>query len=116
MTNEIVKLVAKKANISEPIAKIAVDTVLRVMKDKLPAPIGSTLDSLLGSSVASSIIKPASTKSTTAAPKSTASASKSKVTAPKTTKTITKSSKKSDNPLGDLGSIANALGGLLGKK
>jgi hypothetical protein len=81
MANEIVKMVAKKANISEPIAQIAVDTVLNVLKSKLPASIGGTLESLLGSGTSSK-----------------------------------SSSKKSDNPLGDLGNIAGALGGLLGKK
>ena len=50
MTNEIVKLVAKKANLSEPIAQIAVDTVLNMLKSKLPAAVGGTLDSFLGSS------------------------------------------------------------------
>ena len=96
MTNEIVKLVAKKANISEPIAQVAVDTVLKFLKGKLPPVVGSALDSFLGSSP---------TKSTT----STKSTSKS-------SKTTSQSSKKSDNPLGDLGSIADAIGGLLGKK
>jgi len=79
MANEIVKMVAKKANLSEPIAQIAVDTVLNMLKSKLPASVGGTLESLLGSGSSSS-------------------------------------SKKSDNPLGDLGSLAGSLGGLLGKK
>ena len=72
-------MVAKKANLSEPIAQIAVDTVLNMLKSKLPASVGGTLESLLGSGSSSS-------------------------------------SKKSDNPLGDLGSLAGSLGGLLGKK
>lgn len=54
MANEIVKAVAKKANISEPIAQIAVDTVLNLLKSKLPASIGGTLDSFLGSGSSSS--------------------------------------------------------------
>ena len=49
MANEIVKMVAKKANLSEPIAQIAVDTVLNILKSKLPPAVGSTLDSFLGS-------------------------------------------------------------------
>lgn len=49
MANEIVKLVAQKANISEPIAQIAVNTVLNFLKGKLPPAVGSSLDSLLGS-------------------------------------------------------------------
>ena len=54
MANEIVKMVAKKANIAEPIAQIAVDTVLNMLKNKLPTAVGSTLDSFLGSGTASS--------------------------------------------------------------
>ncbi|MCL2651499.1 MAG: hypothetical protein FWD60_10810 [Candidatus Azobacteroides sp.] len=79
MANEIVKMVAKKANISEPIAQIAVDTVLGMLKSKLPPAVGSTLDSFLGSGTAAS-------------------------------------SSKNDNPLGGLGDIAGALGGLFGGK
>jgi hypothetical protein len=48
MQQEIVKLVASKAGISEPIAKIAVETVLSLLKDKLPAVVGTQLDSFLG--------------------------------------------------------------------
>ena len=88
MANEIIKLVAKKANISEPIAQIAVDTVLSMLKSKLPSAVGGTLDSFLGSSSSSS-----------------ASTSKSK-----------SKTGKDNNPLDGLGSIAGALGGLLGKK
>jgi len=91
MANEIVKLVAKKANLSEPIAQIAVDTVFKFLKDKLPPVVGNTLESFLGSGTATT------TKSTTG-------------------KTTSKSSSKNDNPLGDFGGLANAIGGLLGKK
>ena len=87
MANEIVKMVAKKANLSEPIAQIAVDTVLNMLKSKLPPAVGNTLDSFLGSGSALS------------------------------SKTTSKSSKKDDSPLGGLGDIAaSALGGLLGGK
>ena len=86
MASEIVKLVAKKANLSEPIAQIAVDTALNFVKTKLPANIGGLLDTFLGSS---------------------ASATKS-------SKTTSKTAKKSDNPLGDI--VGGALGGLLGGK
>ena len=61
MANEIVKMVANKANLSEPIAQIAVDTVLTFLKGKLPPVVGTTLDSFLSSS---------SAKSTKTAPKS----------------------------------------------
>jgi len=94
MANEIVKMVAKKANISEPIAQVAVDTVLKFLKSKLPPVVGTTLDSFLGSS--STTVSKSSTKSSKTTP--------------------SKKTKKSDNPLGDLGSITDMLGGFLGKK
>ena len=99
MANEIVKLVAKKANISEPIAQIAVDTVLNMLKSKLPAAVGSTLDSFLGGGGSGTTSK-SSTKST------------------KSTKTTTtsKGKKKDDDLLGGLGNIAGTIGSLLGKK
>jgi len=93
MANEIVKMVAKKANLSEPVAQIAVDTVLNFLKGKLPPVVGNTLDSLLGSSSSTTASK--TTKTT------------------KSTKT-TSSSNKSNNPLGDI--VSGALGSLLGKK
>ena len=98
MINEIVKMVANKANLSEPIARIAVDVVISQLRGKLPPVVGNTLDSLLGTS----------TNTTT----STGTAKKTTTTAKKTTTTT----KKSDNPLGDLGNIAGTLGNLLGKK
>ena len=49
MANEIVKLVAKKANLSEPIAQIAVDTVLNALKTKLPPVAGGIIDTFLSS-------------------------------------------------------------------
>ena len=84
MLNEIIKAVAKKANIPEPVAQIAVDTVISTLKKKLPPALGGALDSLIGS-------------------KGGATASKAKGS----------KSKKDDNLLGDLGSIA---GKLLSKK
>ena len=89
MANEIVKMVAKKANIAEPIAQIAVDTVLNMLKSKLPSAVGGTLDSFLGGGSS---------------------------TASKSTKTTSKSTKKDDDLLGGLGNIAGTLGNLLGKK
>jgi len=53
MANEIVKAVASKAKIAEPIAQIAVDTVVRMLKDKLPANVGGLLDTFMGTSKAS---------------------------------------------------------------
>ena len=106
MANEIVKMVAKKANIAEPIAQIAVDVVLNALKDKLPAGVGGILDSFMGSS--GSIISK-STKNTSA------SASKSTKTT-KTTKSA-QPAKKNDDLLSGLGNIAaGALSGFLNKK
>ena len=62
MANEIVKLVAKKANLSEPIAQISVDTVLNTLKSKLPSAVGSTLDAFLGSGTTSKTTSTSSSK------------------------------------------------------
>lgn len=45
---ELIKLVAKKVNIPEDQAKQAVETVIKFLKDKLPAPIGGQIDGILG--------------------------------------------------------------------
>ncbi len=45
--DEIVKLVAKKANISEDQARVAVTTVVSFLKQKLPAPVAAQLDAVL---------------------------------------------------------------------
>ena len=45
---EIVKLVAQKTGMSEDIAKVAVETVLGFLKDKLPAPLAGQLDAVIG--------------------------------------------------------------------
>jgi uncharacterized protein (DUF2267 family) len=44
---ELVNLVAQKANISPDQAKQAVQVVLGYLKDKLPAPVASQVDGLL---------------------------------------------------------------------
>jgi hypothetical protein len=46
--DQIVKLVAQKTGLSEEKAKIAVETVIGFLKDKLPAPIAGQIDSVLG--------------------------------------------------------------------
>ncbi len=46
--NQIVQLVAQKANISEDAARTAVEVVVNLLKTKLPAPIASQLDSIVG--------------------------------------------------------------------
>jgi uncharacterized protein (DUF2267 family) len=45
--NELIKLVTQKTGISEEQAKTAVETVLGFLKQKLPAPIASQIDSVL---------------------------------------------------------------------
>jgi uncharacterized protein (DUF2267 family) len=45
--DELVELVAKKTGISEDVAKVAVNTVINYLKDKLPGPAGAQLDALL---------------------------------------------------------------------
>lgn len=46
--DEIIKIVAEKTGVSESIAKIAVETVLSQLKDKMPPAIGNQLESYLG--------------------------------------------------------------------
>ena len=46
---ELVKQVAQRTGISEDNARTAVTTVLGFLKDKLPAPIASQIDSVIGS-------------------------------------------------------------------
>jgi hypothetical protein len=46
--DELVKLVAEKTGLSEDTAKVAVETVLGFLKDKLPGPIAGQIDSILG--------------------------------------------------------------------
>lgn len=47
--DELVKLVAKKTGVSEDVARIAVQTVVGYLKDKLPAPIAGQIDNVLQS-------------------------------------------------------------------
>jgi hypothetical protein len=46
--DELVKLVSQKTGLSEELAKTAVDTVIGFLKQKLPAPMASQIDSLIG--------------------------------------------------------------------
>ena len=45
--DELIRMVSQKAGISQDVAKVAVETVLDFLKDKLPAPIAGQLDSVL---------------------------------------------------------------------
>jgi uncharacterized protein (DUF2267 family) len=46
--DELIKQVTKKAGISEDQAKLAIEAVMDFLKDKLPAPIASQVESVLG--------------------------------------------------------------------
>ena len=46
--DELIKLVSDKTGLSEELSKMAVETVVGYLKDKLPAPIGGQIDNLLG--------------------------------------------------------------------
>ncbi|MDR1757614.1 MAG: hypothetical protein LBR51_01455 [Bacteroidales bacterium] len=85
---EIIKNVAKKAGISESVAEVAVQTVLSMLKNKLPDSIGGVLSSFLNDTQ--------NTKKTTTTKKST-------------------TTKKNDDGFG-LDDIVQGLGGLLSKK
>ncbi len=45
--DELVKLVMQKTGLPEAQAKMAVETVLGFLKQKLPAPVGAQLDAVL---------------------------------------------------------------------
>ena len=46
--DELVKIVSKKTGISEALAKQAVEIVIGYLKRKLPAPVASQIDGILG--------------------------------------------------------------------
>jgi hypothetical protein len=45
--DELVKLVSKKAGIPEAQSKIAVETIVKFLKQKLPKPLAGQIDTLL---------------------------------------------------------------------
>ncbi|MFA5713947.1 MAG: hypothetical protein WC960_07240 [Bacteroidales bacterium] len=51
--DELIKKVIAKTGISESLAKMAVDVVISQLKSKLPAGVGSQIDSLLGATQSS---------------------------------------------------------------
>lgn len=53
---ELVKLVAQKTGLSEEMAKVAVDTVIDFLKEKLPGPAAKQLDALLAGGDVSSLM------------------------------------------------------------
>lgn len=54
--DELVKLVAKKVKIPEAQAKVAVETVLKFLKDKLPAPIAGQIDAVINGGQAADVM------------------------------------------------------------
>lgn len=54
--DELIALVSKKAKIDEKSAKVAVNTVLDFIKDKLPEPYASQLDNIVEGGQADDII------------------------------------------------------------
>lgn len=48
--DELVKLVAQKAGINPAAAKTAVETVMKFIKGKLPAPVAAQLDAVVSGS------------------------------------------------------------------
>ncbi|HPH96284.1 MAG TPA: hypothetical protein PKW33_07400 [Anaerolineaceae bacterium] len=54
--DELVALVAKKTGMPEAQAKVAVETVINFLKEKLPAPIASQIDGVIsGGGLASTL-------------------------------------------------------------
>ena len=45
--DELIKLVVEKTGISEEMAKVAVNTVLEFLKDRLPEPLAGRLDDVI---------------------------------------------------------------------
>jgi hypothetical protein len=48
--DELIKLVSQKTGLSEEMARVAAETVVNYLKDKLPAPIAGQVDSVLSGS------------------------------------------------------------------
>ncbi len=55
--DELVKLVAQKTGLSQDQAKLAVETVVGFLKQKLPAPIAGQIDGVLGGSGPADVAK-----------------------------------------------------------
>ena len=55
--DELIELVSKKAGIPKQSAKVAVDTVVTFLKQKLPEPLSGQLDNLLTGSGTQDLLK-----------------------------------------------------------
>jgi uncharacterized protein (DUF2267 family) len=48
MKEELIKQVAQKTGLSPDMARVAVDTMLSFLKEKLPGPIAAEVDAVMG--------------------------------------------------------------------
>jgi hypothetical protein len=48
--DELVKMISQKTGIAEDKARLAAETAIKFLKDKLPAPIAGQIDAVLGGS------------------------------------------------------------------
>jgi hypothetical protein len=48
LVDELVELVSKKAGLPEEMARVAVETVIGYLKGRLPGPVASQIDGVLG--------------------------------------------------------------------
>ncbi len=55
--DELVKLVSQKTGLPPDQAKVAVETVIGFLKQKLPAPVASQIDGVLGGSAPADVAK-----------------------------------------------------------
>ena len=55
--DELVKLVSQKTGLAPDMAKVAVETVIGFLKQKLPAPIAGQIDGVLGGPGAADVAK-----------------------------------------------------------
>lgn len=53
---ELTKLVAEKTGLSDEMSKVAIDTVIDFLKDKLPGPVAAQLDTVLEGGDVSSLM------------------------------------------------------------
>jgi hypothetical protein len=54
--DELTKLVAERTGLSNEMAKVAVDTVIDFLKDRLPEPVAAQLDTILEGGDASDLM------------------------------------------------------------
>ena len=110
--NQIVQLVAQKANISEDAAKTAVEVVVNLLKSKLPAPIAAQIESIVSGAAVGNVLNNAGD-----VVKNAGDVTKSAGDVVKGASDVTKSAGDVVKGAGDVTKSTGALlGGLLGKK